>query len=187
MEAKINDVTAHNANFPLDNKRPHTRTAPKGLKERSANRRGQLAPPSTALPHHFVRPSLPPPPLSQRQFNPLQDDIADFAVLPKGGLPQALINGLGQINAAVHDPGPGLAAYGRDYTYDLIITEANCWRPVRTHQYGCNSNWPIPAAISSPTCPCTDTGCSAMVLFDPPTKTLAPRPAATDTSADAPV
>ena len=46
---------------------------------------------------------------------------------------------------------------------------------------------PMPAAISSPTCPCTDNGCSATVRFDPPTSTLAPRPAATDTSAVAPV
>ena len=55
------------------------------------------------------------------------------------------------------------------------------------HHDGCRSKDPTPAAMSSPICPCTDNGCSAKVRFDPPTRTLAPRPAAMDISADAPV
>ncbi len=51
---------------------------------------------------------------------------------------------------------------------------------------GCSSRTPTPAAMSRPTCSCTESGCSATVRFDPPTRTLAPRPAAMDISADAP-
>jgi hypothetical protein len=54
---------------------------------------------------------MPLPPLSQRHPNPLQDDFVDFAPLLEGHLPQALVNGLGQIQAAVNDFGPGLSAY----------------------------------------------------------------------------
>jgi hypothetical protein len=57
----------------------------------------------------------------------------------------------------------------------------------QVHHEGCKSKDPMPAAMSSPTCPCTDRGCSAKVRFDPPTRTFAPRPAAMDISADAPV
>src|SRR5271170_6291018 len=65
------------------------------------------------------------------------------------------------------------------------------WTPslgstVGTYRTGCNSRSPIPAATSRPTCPCTDSGCNATVRFDPPTRTLAPRPEATETSAVAP-
>ena len=55
---------------------------------------------------------MPLPPLSQRHPNPLQDDFVDFAPLLEGHLPQALVNGLGQIQAAVNDFGPGLSATG---------------------------------------------------------------------------
>ena len=41
----------------------------------------------------------------------------------------------------------------------------------------CSSSEPMPAAILSPSWPCTDNGCSATDRFDPPTRTLAPRPA----------
>jgi hypothetical protein len=58
---------------------------------------------------------------------------------------------------------------------------------IKTHQDGCRSKDPTPAAMSSPIWPCTDTGCSATVWFDPPTRTFAPRPAAIDISAEAPV
>jgi len=36
----------------------------------------------------------------------------DFAPLPKGRLPQRLVNGLGQVDGGMHDPGPRLAACG---------------------------------------------------------------------------
>ena len=47
MEAKINDVTAHNANFPLDNKRPHTRI----LRNRALN----PPPPPSSLPESVTQ------------------------------------------------------------------------------------------------------------------------------------
>ena len=52
---------------------------------------------------------------------------------------------------------------------------------------GCNSMAPMPPAMSRPAWPCNDGyGCSDTVRFDPATRTLAPRPAATETSAVAP-
>jgi len=57
----------------------------------------------------------------------------------------------------------------------------------RVYHDGCRSRDPTPAAMSRPNCPCTDSGCNATVRFDPPTRMLAPRPAAIDISADAPV
>ena len=50
----------------------------------------------------------------------------------------------------------------------------------------CSSSAPTPAATFSPTWPWTESGCSATERFDPPTNTLAPRPAASVASAVAP-
>src|SRR5579864_8361764 len=61
-------------------------------------------------------------------------------------------------------------------------------RPAGTVIYWarCSSSELTPAAILSPVWPCTESGCSATERFEPPTSTLAPRPAAMDASADAP-
>jgi hypothetical protein len=45
--------------------------------------------------------SMPPSPLPERQRNSLEDDIVDFAPLPKGRHPQCLVEGLGQIEAGM--------------------------------------------------------------------------------------
>ena len=50
--------------------------------------------------------------------------------------------------------------------------------------YACVSS--TPAAMLRPVCPWTDTGCSATELFEPPTRTLAPRPTAIGRLAVAP-
>jgi len=56
--------------------------------------------------------SWPPSPLAKGKFDPFEDKGVDFGPLFEGHLPQALINGLGQIQAGVNDPGPRLSAYG---------------------------------------------------------------------------
>ena len=43
-----------------------------------------------------------------------------------------------------------------------------------------------PTARLTPACPCTESGCSETVRFEPPTSTFAPSPAPTDASAEAP-
>ena len=50
--------------------------------------------------------------LSELRRHPLQDDIMDFAPLPEGRLPEALINGLGQVNAGVNYARPPFSASG---------------------------------------------------------------------------
>jgi len=55
---------------------------------------------------------LLPTPLTQGQPNPLQDDIMDFAPLPEGRLPEAVISGLRQAKAGVNDAGSPLSALG---------------------------------------------------------------------------
>src|SRR5262249_200299 len=54
------------------------------------------------------------------------------------------------------------------------------------HRAGRNVSSATPAATLRPACPCTERGCSAMVRSEPPTSTLAPRPAPTVASAVAP-
>ena len=57
----------------------------------------------------------------------------------------------------------------------------------RNDQRASRSSSPAtPAATPRPVCPCKLSGCSEMVLFDPPTRTLAPAPTTAVALADAP-
>jgi hypothetical protein len=49
--------------------------------------------------------STPPTSFTERHLNPLQNKIVDFEPLPKGCLPQPLIERLGQVNAGMTIPG----------------------------------------------------------------------------------
>ena len=53
-----------------------------------------------------------PPPLAECGLNTLQDNIMNFDALFERRLPEALINGLREIEAGVNDSGPPLTAYG---------------------------------------------------------------------------
>jgi hypothetical protein len=53
-----------------------------------------------------------PPSLPERQFDPFEHDVVDFAPLPEGRLPYGLIERLREVDATVNDSGPPLSALG---------------------------------------------------------------------------
>jgi hypothetical protein len=55
---------------------------------------------------------MPPRTFAERHLNPLQDDIVIFPPLLEGNPPQGLVNGLGEVDGAMHDSGPRLSACG---------------------------------------------------------------------------
>ena len=87
------------------------RASPEYMGEPAAGR-GQVKPHKNSTETPWKPSTLPSSPFPERQVNPLQDDIVDFAPLREGRLPEGLIERLWEIQTRMNDSGLGLSALG---------------------------------------------------------------------------